>query len=465
MLGLIRLLSPFVGLLLAVGVICFFAIKNGRGRSSSGDLVRRFARWYLRRNPKAKRRELEDALRRQFMPKQPGAYHGRNPIPRIPFFGRSRRLIGGSLGLVNQLLVESKYSIDQMEMEKRIEEVLDEMTGPHSRRRPAREEDDEPPQKGEPWTEQDEEGIPPYLWLAALLPGLLLFSLSGCVVGLFGMAAVVGLGAIAVALIHIRQLSLEHRLAGVLALHGLGLLGTIGLVVIMARFFPPTRELGPSGVAMAPTSPAPAPAPTAQAPPPAPAPAPPAPAPAPAPAPVPPSTPAPAPPPAPQEKGPSLREQLERAPQVFLSDLQEFDIRSGPWPVSKNGVIAPEKLPITVRGVRSPKGLGMHPPNAPDFAAAKYHLDKQAGFFAASVALNDTAQIVQSSAVFEVHGDGKRLWRSQPVGKGTKPQDCRIDVSNVDVLELRVASQGSHFGLHAVWLEPRLLPKADAPRR
>jgi hypothetical protein len=148
-------------------------------------------------------------------------------------------------------------------------------------------------------------------------------------------------------------------------------------------------------------------------------------------------------------------------PREYLSDLREIDVRAGPWPLSKNGVIGPEKNPIAVGGVRSPKGLGLHPPDRPGYATVKYRLGKQAALFKAAVALNDTAQIVFSQAVFEVYGDDKRLWQSAPVGKGAKAQECSVDVAGVEVLELRVTSQGSHFGLHAVWVEPRLLQKAD----
>jgi hypothetical protein len=126
-------------------------------------------------------------------------------------------------------------------------------------------------------------------------------------------------------------------------------------------------------------------------------------------------------------------------------------------------VIGPERKPIVVDGVPSPKGLGLHPPDKPLAASARYQLSKQAALFKTKVALNDTATIVHSKAVFEVYGDGKRLWQSAPVGKGTRPQECTVSVSGVDVLELRVYSQGTHLGLHAVWLEPRLLQAADTP--
>jgi hypothetical protein len=38
-----------------------------------------------------------------------------------------------------------------------------------------------------------------------------------------------------------------------------------------------------------------------------------------------------------------------------------------------------------------------------------------------------------------------------------------VDITGVDVLELRVHSQGANSGLHAVWLWPRVLLKKDGP--
>src|SRR5207245_4439059 len=103
-----------------------------------------------------------------------------------------------------------------------------------------------------------------------------------------------------------------------------------------------------------------------------------------------------------------------------------FDVKDGPWPVSTHGVIGPANHEIKVDGIRSLNGIGMHPPNKPGYAAAKYRLDKRAAVFKSAVALNDTAQLVASQAVVEVYGDGKRLWQSTPVGKGTESEKCSI---------------------------------------
>jgi alpha-galactosidase len=141
--------------------------------------------------------------------------------------------------------------------------------------------------------------------------------------------------------------------------------------------------------------------------------------------------------------------------------LEEFNVKSGLWPFTKHGRLGDaDDTIIQINGYKSPKGLSMHPPEQ-DYAAASYRLGKQASLFRAEVALNDSSSPALSAAVFEVWGDGKRLWKSKPINQLIYSQRCRVDVSKVDVLELRVSSTGSPVDLHAVWYEPRLLEKAN----
>jgi hypothetical protein len=159
---------------------------------------------------------------------------------------------------------------------------------------------------------------------------------------------------------------------------------------------------------------------------------------------------------------PAAQKIFERQPRVFLSDLDEFDVKSGIWPFTKNGRLGdPDDTLILINGYKSPKGLSMHPPEQ-DYAAASFRLGKQASLFRAEVALNDSSTPL-SAAVFEVWADGKRLWKSKAINQLIYSQRCRVDVSKVDVLELRASSTGSPLGVHAVWYEPRLLEKASTP--
>ena len=143
---------------------------------------------------------------------------------------------------------------------------------------------------------------------------------------------------------------------------------------------------------------------------------------------------------------------------TYLADLPEFDVKAGPWPFTKKGTGKDGKIPIAIAGVASPKGLGMAPPNR-SYAAVKYRLDGKAILFKVRVALNDSVDRSLAPAVFEVLGDGKSLWKSNPISQSKKPQECMVNVVGVEVLELRVHAQGSHFNVHAVWAEPRLLPE------
>ena len=128
----------------------------------------------------------------------------------------------------------------------------------------------------------------------------------------------------------------------------------------------------------------------------------------------------------------------------------------------QNGNLGDGKSKIKVNGALSPKGLGMHPPDN-GFSAVSYRLDKKAAVFKAAVAIDDSSGLTRNPAVFEVLGDGKSLWESQPINKGTPPEQCNIDVRGVAELELRVHAKPSHLGLHAVWIEPRLLESTDTP--
>jgi hypothetical protein len=159
---------------------------------------------------------------------------------------------------------------------------------------------------------------------------------------------------------------------------------------------------------------------------------------------------------------PPVKGLLAEKPRVYLSDLPRFDVKSGPWPVSPHGKVG-NGGDINVDGQPSPNGIGMHPPDKPEYASAKFRLGGKAAVFKSGIALDDSTGGGRSPCVFEVWGDGERLWHSVPVSKPKEVRQVTVDVTGVKVLELRVASEGSHFGLHAVWLEPRVLRSVATP--
>ena len=89
----------------------------------------------------------------------------------------------------------------------------------------------------------------------------------------------------------------------------------------------------------------------------------------------------------------------------------------------------------------------------------KYRLDRKARRFKSVGAVSDSSTILFSPLSFEVWGDGRRLWQSERITDGKQIRECSLDVSDVEVLELRAVAEGHHTGLHAVWLEPRVLMK------
>jgi hypothetical protein len=155
-------------------------------------------------------------------------------------------------------------------------------------------------------------------------------------------------------------------------------------------------------------------------------------------------------------------EPFKNGPREFLSDMPENVIKHGERRFAKNGDLDEGRSKIKVNGVLSPKGLNMHPPEN-GFSAVSYRLDKKAAVFRASVALDDKTQKPRNPAVFELLGDGKSLWESKPINKGTPPEECSINVRGVVELELRVHAKPSQWDLWAVWIEPRLLQSADTP--
>jgi serine/threonine protein kinase len=148
--------------------------------------------------------------------------------------------------------------------------------------------------------------------------------------------------------------------------------------------------------------------------------------------------------------------------EVYLSDLVGFAIENGPWGVQTKGLLTQgdgwtTRQDIKVNGKPSPHGISMHAPDHPQYCRVCFHVGKEAHRFKAMVALNDTAtRVLSNGVVFQVLGDGRVHWSSERLNQRGKTLDVDVDVSGVDVLELRTSVDGKHIGAHAVWLEPRV---------
>lgn len=161
---------------------------------------------------------------------------------------------------------------------------------------------------------------------------------------------------------------------------------------------------------------------------------------------------------------PPIGNLFERTPRVYLSDLQEIDtVNENGW-YGKQGRLGVVGL-ISVQKKTSPKGISMHPPGSgAEVAYMRFNIGGQAALFKATVALDDSSTPT-AGAIFEVLGDGNKLWESAPLEAAGATQECQVEIRQVKVLELRTRSSGSTAGLHTVWLEPRLLHQKDTPDR
>jgi serine/threonine protein kinase len=112
---------------------------------------------------------------------------------------------------------------------------------------------------------------------------------------------------------------------------------------------------------------------------------------------------------------------------------------------------------VFVQGKASPHGVWMHlPPVAPREVRVSFRLDKQYRAFDSEVSLNDGPPGC-SPLTFAVYGDGRLLWRSEPVTSQANAQSCKgLSVENVDLLTLTLTGPGPERGTHAVWIEPHL---------
>jgi serine/threonine protein kinase len=140
----------------------------------------------------------------------------------------------------------------------------------------------------------------------------------------------------------------------------------------------------------------------------------------------------------------------------YLCDLPERDVAVGYGRFGKKGDLGYGNNRITFKGVPSPHGLSMHPPDRGS-ARVAYMLEKKYRTFRAMVAINDDIDSSETALVFKVSGDGKLLWQSKPLKKRGEGDECIVPVAMIERLELEVHCPGSSENAHAVWVEARLL--------
>jgi hypothetical protein len=153
---------------------------------------------------------------------------------------------------------------------------------------------------------------------------------------------------------------------------------------------------------------------------------------------------------------------------TYLSNLRPVETID--WPLQKSpphgggqGNPPPHDFyaVISVNGVRSPHGLGMHP-SPRGSAAASYSLKGEYDSFLAEASINDTVQASPHPLTFSLFADGnpKPLWVSRPIRDRSETQSCNVSVKGVQVLQLKVSAppetRGPYYATHSVWVEPRV---------
>jgi hypothetical protein len=150
---------------------------------------------------------------------------------------------------------------------------------------------------------------------------------------------------------------------------------------------------------------------------------------------------------------------MAKGPRVYLSDLTVATTRSGLWPVSLNGEFNRlrdnKRQSIMVEGGLCPKSIGMCPNNggangSEGFTAVAFNLARKGGKFHSGIAIDDNAKRSQNDVIFEVIGDGRRLFRSPGLRESGDTIPVVLDVIGIELLELRVVCIGP--SVNATWL-------------
>lgn len=141
---------------------------------------------------------------------------------------------------------------------------------------------------------------------------------------------------------------------------------------------------------------------------------------------------------------------------AFLSDMPFYGNVSNGWgPVEKDTSVGGngqgDGNMITLNGKGYEKGLGVH-----TYSKVSYYIGRHFSRFISDIGLDSETQ--GGSAVFQVWGDGVKLYDSGIMQSDTATQHVNVDVSNVDVLMLEVMDGGVGNGAnHADWAGAKLL--------
>ncbi len=151
---------------------------------------------------------------------------------------------------------------------------------------------------------------------------------------------------------------------------------------------------------------------------------------------------------------------LQLGKRTYLVTLKHFDVKAKDGMFTNDGTLASKKsVNYKFNGEPAPHSISIFAPPK-GTAQVKYPLDGKWLAVRATVGVpkvEDSTQEPASALVFEVLGDGKSLWKSEPVKKRDEFQTCVVSVEKVKVLTLQVHCAGKPEWCRAVWFEPTLV--------
>jgi hypothetical protein len=137
---------------------------------------------------------------------------------------------------------------------------------------------------------------------------------------------------------------------------------------------------------------------------------------------------------------------------VYLSDLEPEVARQDWGRLGRDRSV--DGNPLTVDGVTHEKGLGTH-----TASEIRYRIFGAFERFRSSVGIDDEISPPEPvEVIFEVWGDGRRLWSSAPIHSERAALSIDIDIRGVQELALKVLPAGDGIDYdHADWLSARVI--------
>jgi hypothetical protein len=135
---------------------------------------------------------------------------------------------------------------------------------------------------------------------------------------------------------------------------------------------------------------------------------------------------------------------------TFLSSFKAFDVKS-----SKNSFDG-DSSKYKFDGEAIPHSMFLHP-TTKSFSNASFPIVGRMMLFRSTVGVPKVPGLAGppgSALIFELLGDNKSLWKSEPVTKLDKFQTCEVRIDKVKTLTLRVNCTGDEACAHAVWFGP-----------